>query len=117
MAKLLFNLRGVPEDEAKAVRALLTENQIGYYETTAGNWGISLAALWLEDQNQLAEANRLLEEYEREQLVVARAEYERLKEAGELPGLLENIRDNWLLVVLLLGGVGALVYLPFRMFG
>ena len=117
MAKLLFNLRGVPEDEAEAVRALLTENQIAYYETTAGNWGISLAALWLEDQNQLAEAHRLLEEYEQEQLVTARAEYGRLKAADQLPGLLENIRDNWLLVILLVGGVTALVYLPFKMFG
>lgn len=52
MSKLLFKLRGVPDDEADEIRALLAEKQIEYYETSAGNWGISLPALWLQDDSR-----------------------------------------------------------------
>ena len=45
MSKLLFRLRHVPEDEAEEVRALLEQNSIEFFETFAGNWGISLPAL------------------------------------------------------------------------
>jgi hypothetical protein len=36
MAKLLLNLRNVPDDEADDVRALLDEHDIAYYETSRG---------------------------------------------------------------------------------
>ena len=49
MAILLFSLRGVPEDEVDEVRELLTEQNIDFYETSAGNWGMSMPALWLRD--------------------------------------------------------------------
>ena len=47
MALLLFRLRNVPDDEADEVRHLLNENSIEFYETSAGNWGISMPAIWL----------------------------------------------------------------------
>lgn len=64
MAKLLFKLNGVPDDEANDVRCLLEEAGIEFYETTAGNWGVSLAAIWLSDESQLERAQLLLEEYQ-----------------------------------------------------
>ncbi len=72
MAKLLFKLNGVPEDEADDVRALLTDADIAFYETTAGNWGVSLAAIWLNDETQLAQAQSLLDEYQQARLFAAR---------------------------------------------
>ena len=42
MSKLLFRLRNVPDDEADEVRELLTQHSIEFYETGAGNWGISM---------------------------------------------------------------------------
>ena len=45
MAKLLFNLRNVPEDEADEVRQLLTTHGVDWYETRPGPWGISTGAL------------------------------------------------------------------------
>ncbi|MEE3087569.1 MAG: DUF6164 family protein, partial [Pseudomonadota bacterium] len=42
MAKLLFRMRDVPDDEAEEVRELLTQNKITFFETFAGNWGISM---------------------------------------------------------------------------
>lgn len=44
MAKLLLNLRNVPDDEADDVRALMRDNLVQTYETRPSNWGISPAA-------------------------------------------------------------------------
>ena len=112
----MFNLRGVPGDEADEVRALLSENDIHYYETPPGNWGLSLPALWLQDESQVAEANGLLDQYQHERMLSARSEYARLRAEGKTPGLLDNIRNNFLRVVLTLAGAGALIYLPIKLF-
>lgn len=61
MAVRLFNLRGVPDDEADAIRMLLQEHAIDYYETPAGNWGISMPSLWINDEGQLEQARALIE--------------------------------------------------------
>ena len=49
MAKLLFKLRGVPDDEADDVRQLLEENGMRVYETSAGTWGTGVPAIWLQE--------------------------------------------------------------------
>ncbi|WP_439134387.1 DUF6164 family protein [Pseudomaricurvus sp.] len=75
MAELLFRLNGVPEDEALEVRALLEEAGIEFYETHAGNWGVSVAAIWRADNTgQLEEATALIEEYQRQRLQSVRQE-------------------------------------------
>ena len=38
MARILFRLKGVPHEEAEAVRLLLDENHVEHYETPPGNW-------------------------------------------------------------------------------
>jgi hypothetical protein len=82
MAVLLFRLNGVPDDEADEVRALFDEHGIAFYETSAGRWGISLAAIWLCDESQQAEAQGLLEAYQEARTLRVRSEYERLRHAG-----------------------------------
>ncbi|MFO7288296.1 MAG: DUF6164 family protein, partial [Gammaproteobacteria bacterium] len=47
MAKLLLNLRGVPDDEADEIRALLEEHGIAFYETPPSRWGVSAGGIWL----------------------------------------------------------------------
>ena len=64
MSKLLFKMRYVPEDEAQEVRDLLQKNNIEFYETFAGNWSISVPALWLSHDEQFEEARKLIEEYQ-----------------------------------------------------
>lgn len=64
MAKLLFNLRHVPEDEADQVRALLTADGLDWYETSAGLWGLGAPGLWLRDADQYPRARALLDEYQ-----------------------------------------------------
>lgn len=66
MAKLLFRLNGVEEDEADEVRALLNEADLDYYETDAGRWRISVAAIWLKDEAEFERARQLIEQHQRE---------------------------------------------------
>lgn len=66
MGQLFFKLNNVPDDEAQAVRDLLTEAHIDWYETRAGFWGVGLAALWLHSDADLQRANQLLAHYQRQ---------------------------------------------------
>ena len=54
MSKLLFKMRHVPEDEGREVRELLTSNKIEFFETFAGNWGVSMPALWLKKRGNIS---------------------------------------------------------------
>lgn len=84
MAKLLMNLRGVPDDEAEAVRALLDEHAVAYYETPPNRWGLSMGAIWIRDSDDYAHARRLLDAYQHERLQQARADKEqRLREGTQ----------------------------------
>ena len=64
VSKLLFKMRYVPEDEAQEVRNLLKENNIDFFETFAGNWSISVPALWVRHDHQFKKARELIEEYQ-----------------------------------------------------
>jgi hypothetical protein len=64
MAKRIFMLRGVPDKEADDVRALLSDSDIPFYETPRGNYGISMAALWLSNDGDEERARRIIEEYQ-----------------------------------------------------
>lgn len=83
MAVLLFKLNGVPQDEADEIRALLSEHAIDFYETDQGNWGISLAAIWLRDDSQHERARALIDSYQESRFERAREAYEAKKRAGE----------------------------------
>lgn len=60
MAKLLFKLNGVTEEEANFVRARLDEAEVDYYETSQGRFGISLAGIWLRNEDDYPAARELL---------------------------------------------------------
>ena len=83
MAVLFFNLRGVPSDEADDVRALLATHEIDFYETDAGNWGMSLPAIWLYQEEDLLKARPLFDEYQEQRAQRQRALYLQAKRLGE----------------------------------
>lgn len=116
MAKLLFRLRHVPDDEAEEVRQLLTAHQLEVYETDAGNWGISMPALWLQDEERYDEACALLEQYQRDRAERVRAEYASLKEQGGEPSLLSALRTQPLRVLLYLALSAGVLYLSVSSF-
>lgn len=64
MAELLFRLRDVSDEEAEAVRSLLADAEMDVYETSAGSWGLGVAAIWLRDKDQSSEAHALLDAYQ-----------------------------------------------------
>lgn len=93
MPVLLFKLNGVPEDEADDIRELLKAHGIEFYETSAGRFGISLAAIWLRDDSaDLARARQLIDAYQDERAQRARSEYAALREAGRNETLWDRLR-------------------------
>lgn len=103
MSVLFFSLRGVPDDEADDIRSLLTENQIDFYETSAGNWGISLPALWLIDKENLPTAQRLFDAYQNQRQIEQRTLYKQRKANGQQPGMITHILRAVLYLPLLIG--------------
>lgn len=83
MACLLFRLNNVPEDEAEQIRGLLEKTQLEYYETSAGHWGLSFAAIWLKNEDQLEEAQTLIKAFQAERVKSARQLILKQKQAGE----------------------------------
>ena len=57
-----MNLRNVPAEEADAVRALLEELGVAWYETPPTAFGLSAGGLWIRDDADFA---RVREAYER----------------------------------------------------
>lgn len=74
MARLLLNLRMVPDDEADDVRGFLSDHGIGFHETRPSRWGISYGGIWISDDADWPCARRLMDEYQAGRQARARAE-------------------------------------------
>lgn len=85
MAKLLLNLRDVPDDEADDVRALLDAHAIEWYETKPSPWGVSYGGIWVSDAGRHGDAKSLLDDYQQRRAHAARES----READRLAGRLE----------------------------
>ena len=110
MATLLFRLRGVPDDEAQEVRDLLRAEGMDFYETPAGRWGISLAAIWLRDPAQVERAKQLLEAYQHDRGVRVRSEYAEQRERGEVETVVDRMRRRPLEFLLAIAAILVILY-------
>ncbi|MEM7401696.1 MAG: DUF6164 family protein [Pseudomonadota bacterium] len=120
MAVQLFKLRNVPDDEAEEIRALLKNNHIDYYETPAGNWGISMPAIWLLEEDQLDRAKALIEEYQRQRFERAKVVREQAKHAGKKESLFAALFANPIQTILYTAFAAVILYFsikPFLNFG
>src|SRR5262245_40526838 len=99
MAKLLLNLRNVPDDEADDVRRFLDSGGIGYYETPPNRWGIA-GCIWIREDGDIAEAKRLMAEYQREREKRARAERAEAERNGTAETFADVLRTQPLRVAL-----------------
>ncbi len=116
MAKLLLNLRGVPDDEADEVRQLLSDYHFDYYETSPNRWGITQGGIWLRDPDQYPDAKRVLDAYQKRRFERVRAEHEAMRRRGELETVTQRIlRDplRFLLYFLLIAVILAFMTIPF----
>jgi len=112
----LFRLNNVPDDEAEEVRELLTGNEIDFYETSSGIWGISMAAIWLRDEDQYQRAKSLIDEYQNERLATAREEYAQLRMEGKSRTIIDVIRENPVRFVVYLAAISAVIYFSTKPF-
>ncbi|MGI9227474.1 MAG: DUF6164 family protein [Gammaproteobacteria bacterium] len=116
----LFRLRNVPDDEANEIRDLLTNNHIDHYETPAGNWGISMPAIWLNDESQLNEAKSLIAQYQNERQARIRNEYEQGKREGKHRSIISELIENPIQFILYIAIAAVILYFsiqPFLNFG
>ncbi len=105
MATRVFNLRNVPDDEAEEIRQLLTDNGIDFYETPAGNWGISMPSFWVKDDGQVRQAKSAIDEYQRQRAIRMRDEFARLKAEGRQRTFVDLVSEHptrFILYVLLI---------------
>ena len=120
MAKFLYSLRNVPDDEANAIRSLLKENSIDFFETAAGNWGISAPAIWLRDAAQTDRAKALLETFHQSWSEAQKEKFRQLEESGEIQTLFDRIKQNPLRFIIYVGIALFVLYVsikPFLNFG
>ena len=115
MSTLLFSLRGVPDDEADEIRELLTENNIDYYETSAGNWGISMPALWVRNNEEVFAAQKLLNQYHQQRAITQREIYDQLKKEGGNKQLLDVLTENPLRFIIYIGAIAFILYVSIKM--
>lgn len=99
MAKLLLNLRNVPDDEAEEIRAWLRREQLAFYETAPSSWGISHGGIWLEDDAQLPRAKALMADYQAGRGAMARAAAEQARRDGKAESFASQLRARPLYVV------------------
>ncbi len=108
MAKLLLNLRYVPEDEAADVRAFLDAAGIDWYQTRPSPFGISQGGIWLRENDDLPRAKALMADYQSERQARARAEQAQAERDGTAETFADIVRADPMRVVLI---VVAIIFL------
>jgi hypothetical protein len=120
MSEFLFKLNGVPDDEADDIRKLLQNNEIDFYETSAGKWGISSAAIWLKNKNQRQQASILIYEYQQDRQTKMKKEYEHLLQEGKIETFFSRAWQHPVQLLLYIALIMAILYIsikPFILFG
>jgi hypothetical protein len=117
MAKLLLNLRNVPDDEADEVRDWLTRESIAFYETRPSPWGISSGGIWIRDDAEAVRAKALMADYQAQRRQRAQAALRSAREDGSaetFAGLLRQ-RPGYVLAMLaaMIGIVALTLALPY----
>ncbi|MDO8843466.1 MAG: DUF6164 family protein [Methylicorpusculum sp.] len=115
MSKLLFSLRNVPDDEAEDIRTILQENNIDYYETPPGNWGISMPAIWVRDDLQFDKATHLLNDYQDKRAITQRQLYQQLIKEGKMPGFFGYLHQNFYRFIIHVLAVGLVIYVSMKL--
>lgn len=118
MARLLFRLNNVPDDEAQDIRELLTAENIHFYETDAGFWRVGLDAIWLADGEQEPAARELIRVYQETRRGRQQKNYAELVEQGQAPSMwqhfcMQPVRFIALLIAIVF--VLGLTLIPFAM--
>ncbi len=120
MAKLIFKLKSVSFEEADDIKNLLTENKIDFFESPAGNWGVSMHALWLNDEAQCVQAKLLIDEYQLKRSQRIKLETQQKIDEGEFETFFQRLLSRPVQFIILLAIILFILYLsvmPFLEFG
>lgn len=116
----IFRLKDVPEDEAEDIRKILVNNNIDFYETPPGNWGISMPAIWLNEADQLERAKSLIDEYQKERQARIKEQYKQSKSEGKRQTFVSELLANPIQFIFYVGIAAVIIYFsikPFLNFG
>jgi hypothetical protein len=94
VAKKLYPLRNVPDDETEEMRILLRDHDIGFHETSSGFFGIGTAAIWVNNSAQFDAAKELIEQYQQQRYAQARKHYLDQKATGDQTRFGDLYRNN-----------------------
>ncbi len=111
MAKMLMNLRDVPDDEADDVRALLDRHGIDFYETKPSLWGVSAGGIWVSQSGRIGEAKAHLAAYQAERGRLAREQREADRREGRLESPWAELRRRPLQSMAALLGIVLMILL------
>lgn len=121
MARIVFRLNHVPEPEADAVRALLSEHGFDVYETQEGRWGLSVAAIWLKNNEDFDAARAVIDEFQKTHAANMREEFDQALRDGKIPTFWQLLRGNPLMFLAYWALIGAVLFLTlvpmFQFFG
>lgn len=111
MAKLLLNLRHVPDDEAEEVRDMLDSAGIEFYETPPNRWGITVGGIWVRNEDDMPRARSLMADYQQERQARALEEREARRREGREESFWTWFSEQPVRVVASLLGAGLIIYL------
>ena len=114
MPTLLIKLNNAPIDEVAEIYDLLESNNIDFYETDSGRWGISVAGFWLRDDAQVPLAKQLLDDYQQQ-----RSERVREENKGNTDSFMRRLFRQPAMVFIYLLGILIVFYItisPFLVF-
>jgi len=115
MSAIIFKLNNVPEDEATDIRELLSNHNIDFYETAAGNWGASMPAIWVSDTADKEAARLLIDTYQAQRVEQARALYQQQKQGGTQQTLKHSFHQHPLRLIVYSSAIILIIYLSFRL--
>ncbi len=111
MSKLLFRLKNVPDDESNEIRSILSSNEIDYYETYAGTFGIGMAGIWLQDESDFDVAKALLDDYSRSRLAKAQQEQQQAIENKVNETFLKKVLREPFKILVCIVAIGFVLYI------
>lgn len=116
MSVFFFKLNDVPQDESDEIRQILRQHSISFYETDAGRFGLSTAAIWLRDASQLELARSLIDQYQQARTLRVRAEYAQLRREGRVETVWSRLKRHPIQVFFLVLTIALVLYLSTKPF-
>ena len=121
MAKKVYDTNQASSEEIGDILALLEGRAISHYETPKGVFGLSVGAIWVENDSDYDTARRIIEEYDKARTLRVRQQYESRAYGTGLVATLLNVKrlvverpQQALLYVLIIAGLIAIHWWFFK---